>query len=107
MEARRGEVPARRGKSRTGRGPRDPRPGGPRPREARSWPATPTRDSDAPLVGWAVRGGSSARQSSGCSDVNYGYELLIEIENVEYVVDYRTGDILNPETGEVIGRVIY
>jgi len=35
------------------------------------------------------------------------YELLIEIEEIEdYVVDFLTGDVINPRSGEVVGRLV-
>jgi len=34
-------------------------------------------------------------------------EFLIEIERERYVVDYVRGDVIDPETGEVVGRVVF
>jgi len=39
----------------------------------------------------------------------YAYELLIEIEghDGELVADFLTGDIIDPRSGEVVGRVVF
>ena len=35
------------------------------------------------------------------------YEIVLEVENDEYVVDFLTGDVIDPRSGEVVGRVVF
>jgi len=64
---------------------------------------------EPPLGGLGGRGGPSARQHDRRGGLMaYAYELLIEIEghDGELVADFLTGDVIDPRSGEVVGRVL-